>query len=104
MRRSHLVHDSYEHFAQIHRREDELQATPETTAGEIKDLLDHAGHATGAGPQTIEVFDEFRILAPPTQNFEAYVDRSQRLTQVVPHDCDEPFPQLSGFLGALPLL
>ena len=47
---------------------------------------------------------EFRILALPTQNSEAYVDRSQRLTQVVPHDCDEPFPQRGRLFGALPLL
>ena len=49
MRRSQLTDDRCERFAQIHRREDELQATPETTAGEIEDLLDHAGHATRAG-------------------------------------------------------
>ena len=38
------------------------------------------------------------------RSFDPYVDRRQRLTQVVPHDCDEPFPQLGRLFSALPLL
>ena len=37
------------------------------------------------------------------RSFDPHIDRSQRLTQVVPHDCDEPFPQRGRLFGTLPL-
>jgi len=57
-----FLDDVRDEVAQVHRLGIELEATPETSARQIQDLFDHAGHAKRAGMHSIEDPERRRIV------------------------------------------
>ena len=88
---------------QIGGLELELEALPRANPGEVEDLIDHARHPVRAA---LDPTDELLVggrQRAGAQHLRRHADRGERVAQVVPHDCDEPFPQRGRLFGALPL-